>query len=206
MLINNPNFLKKYKLSIRILPLSILILNFLISCGDDKKEYVNAPLNNETMPSMRDDSVTMLISDSGLIKYKLITKNWQFFENAKDPHWHFPEGIYIEQFDTTFQKQTSIKADTAWNFTLRKLWKLKGNVFIENINNETFSTDELFWDEKEQKVYSDKYIEINRPDKLILKGIGFESNMNMTQYKIFRPRDTYIYVEDNNNPPPQDQQ
>ena len=157
------------------------------------------------MPSMRDDSVTMLISDSGLIKYKLITKNWEFFENAKDPHWYFPEGIYLEQFDTSFQKQIPIKADTAWNFTLRKLWKLKGHVFIENIQDETFSTDELFWDEKEQKVYSDKYIEINRPEKLMLKGIGFESNLNMTQYRIFRPHDTDIYFEDNQNTESQSQ-
>nr|WP_297168116.1 LPS export ABC transporter periplasmic protein LptC [uncultured Dysgonomonas sp.] len=205
MLTNNPDFIKKYKPSIRILSISILILGFLISCGNDKKEYVNAPLDNETMPSMRDDSVTMLISDSGLIKYKLITKNWEFFENAKDPHWYFPEGIYLEQFDTSFQKQVTIKADTAWHFTLRKLWKLKGNVFIENIQDETFSTDELFWDEKEQKVYSDKYIEINRPEKLMLKGIGFESNLNMTQYRIFRPHDTDIYFEDNQNTESQSQ-
>ena len=197
MLINNPNFIKKQ--SIKILLIGILILCFFASCGSDKKEYVNAPLDNETMPSMRDDSVTMLISDSGLIKYKLITKDWEFFENAKDPHWYFPEGIYVEQFDTSFHKQTSLKADTAWNFTLRKLWRLKGNVFIENIQGETFSTDELFWDEKEQKFYSDKYIEINRPEKLMLKGIGFESNTSMTQYRIFRPHDTNIYFQDNQN-------
>lgn len=203
MLIDKLNFINKHTLNIRILPLSILMFYFLASCGNDKKEYVNAPLDNETMPSMRDDSVTMLISDSGLIKYKVITKTWNFFENAKDPHWYFPEGIYVEQFDTTFHKQTSLKADTAWNFTLRKLWRLKGNVFIENIQNETFSTDELFWDEKQQKFYSDKYIEINRPEKLMLKGVGFESNMNMTQYRIFKPHDTDIYFEDNQNTEPQ---
>lgn len=203
MLIDKLNFINKHTLNIRILPLSILMFYFLVSCGNDKKEYVNAPLDNETMPSMRDDSVTMLISDSGLIKYKVITKTWNFFENAKDPHWYFPEGIYVEQFDTTFHKQTSLKADTAWNFTLRKLWRLKGNVFIENIQNETFSTDELFWDEKQQKFYSDKYIEINRPEKLMLKGVGFESNMNMTQYRIFKPHDTDIYFEDNQNTEPQ---
>lgn len=203
MLTDKLNFINKHTLNIRILPLSILMFYFLVSCGNDKKEYVNAPLDNETMPSMRDDSVTMLISDSGLIKYKVITKTWNFFENAKDPHWYFPEGIYVEQFDTTFHKQTSLKADTAWNFTLRKLWRLKGNVFIENIQNETFSTDELFWDEKQQKFYSDKYIEINRPEKLMLKGVGFESNMNMTQYRIFKPHDTDIYFEDNQGTEPQ---
>lgn len=203
-MLNNRNFIKKYKRSIRILPLAILVLSFLESCGGDNKEYINAPLDRETMPSMRDDSVTMLISDSGLIKYKLITKDWEFFENSKEPHWYFPEGIYVEQFDTMFQKQVSLKADTAWNFTLKKLWRLKGNVFIENIQDETFSTEELFWDEKQQRFYSDKYIEINRPEKLMLKGIGFESNSNMTEYRIFKPYDTRIYVEDNQNKEPQE--
>lgn len=192
--------LKKYKHCIRILPLlAILILSFLVSCNGDKKEYINAPLDNESMPTMQDDSVTMLISDSGLIRYKLVTKEWDTFEYTKEPHWYFPEGIYVEQFDTAFQKKVTLKADTAWNFTLKKLWKLKGHVFIKNVNNETFSTDQLFWDQREQRFYSDTYIEINRPDKLILKGIGFESNINMTEYRIFKPRDTYIYVEDNQN-------
>lgn len=203
MLSKNLKFINKYKRSIRILPLAILILSFWASCSSDKKEYINAPLDRETMPSMQDDSVTMLISDSGLIKYKLITKDWESFENVKEPHWYFPEGIYVEQFDTTFQKQVSLKADTAWNFTLKKLWRLKGNVFIENINNETFSTDELFWDQKQQRFYSDKYIEINRPEKLMLKGFGFESNMDMTQYRVFKPHDTDIYVEENPNQEPQ---
>ncbi len=202
MFISNLNFRNKYKLGIKILPFGVLVLSFLISCGNNKKEYVNAPFDKEAMPSSRDDSVTMLISDSGLIRYKLITKTWKIFENSKDPHWFFPNGIYVEQFDTTFQKQTNFKADTAWNFTQRKLWRFKGNVFVENIQNETFSTDELFWDERQQKIYSDKYIEIKKPDKLMLKGVGFESNINMTQYRIFKPHDTDIYFEDNKNPEP----
>ena len=42
----------------------------------------------------------------------------------------------------------------------------------------------LFWDQTEEKIYSDKYIRIEEEDRIIT-GIGFESNQDMTQYKIF---------------------
>ena len=169
------------------------------ACGRSDKEYVDIPYDKEKIPSMRTDSVNMLISDSGIVRYKLVTKDWQIFDNASNPYWYFPEGIYLEQFDSLFNKQATLKADTAWNYSREKRWKLKGHVFIRNIKDETFSSEELIWDERHQKVSSDKYIEINRPNKLMLKGYGFESNQDMTQYKVFKPFDTQIIVEDNHN-------
>ena len=41
----------------------------------------------------------------------------------------------------------------------------------------------LFWDEKKEKVYSDKFIQIEQEDKII-KGYGFESNQDLTEYEI----------------------
>jgi len=202
MLTVDNNSKKKYYKSIRILPLtSILILYFFISCGNNNQEYIELPYNKETTPSVKDDSVTVLLSDSGIIRYKIITKEWLTFDKASDPHWYFPQGIYVEQFDTTFNKQASIRSDTAWNYTQKKLWKLKGNVFMENIKNETFQTDEVFWDEKDRKIYSDKFIEIHKPDELTLRGYGFESNTEMTKYRVFKPFDTDLVVRDGQNQP-----
>lgn len=172
------------------------MLYFATSCENNKQEIIDEPLDREKTPSVRDDSVTMLISDSGVIRYKVITQDWQIFDSSKDPHWYFPKGLYVERFDSTFHAEATLKADTAWNFTQRRLWQLKGHVFMKNTKGETFSTEELFWDERQQKVYSDKYIEINRPEKMILKGTGFESNMNMTQYRIFRPDNTNLYFDE----------
>jgi len=167
-----------------------------VGCGDNKKEYVDTPLDPNKMPTMAVDSVTELISDSGLIRYKLITKTWLFFDNARDPHWFFPDGLYVEQFDTSFQIQATLRADTVWNYTQRKLWKLVGNVFVHNSKDETFESDELYWDERSGKVYSDKYMKVTQPDALILQGHGFESNQQMTEYTVFNPfKGDYIFSE-----------
>ncbi len=179
---------------------SAFIMLLIQSCGGEKTEYIDTPFDSEKIPTMATDSVTELISDSGLIRYKLVTQTWLFFDKAADPHWFFPDGFYLEQFDTTFQVKVTIQSDTAWNYTNRKFWKLKGNVFVRNEKDETFESEELYWDEKRGKVFSDKYIEITRPNKLLLKGYGFESNQQMTDYRIFRPHDSDFYVDDNVKP------
>jgi len=196
----NLSILFKYKTKTRILTISILVFYILLSssCGKKDTEYVNIPFDPEIIPSLKTDSLTMLISDSGIVRYKVIAAVQEVFDRAADPYYYFPEGVYVEQFDTMQQVISTLKADTAWNYTNKKLWRLKGNVFIRNINDETFSTQEVFWNERNQEVYSDKYIEINRPQKLMLKGYGFKSNQNMTEYKIFKPHDSNIFVNDNN--------
>lgn len=171
---------------------------FFISCKEEVKSTVDLHYDADKVPSLNTDSVTMLISDSGLIRYKVIAKTWEIFDRSKDPHWFFPDGLYVEQFDTIFSIVATVKADTAWNFTSKKLWQLRGHVVIRNKLGETFSSEELFWDQRQQKVYSKKYVEVFRPDKMTLHGMGgFEANQQMTEYRFWNVKDSPItYNED----------
>ena len=177
--------------NITIVFIAVVMLFFYTACSNKNKDLVDIQYDPETVPSMNTDSVTMLVSDSGITRYKLVTDNWLVFDKAKEPYWFFPKGIYIERFDSIFQVEATIKADSAWRYTDVLLWRVKGNVDIRNMEGEMFLSDELFWDEQSQRVYSDKYIEIKRGDTE-LKGYGFESNQQMTEYRIFRPHDGLI--------------
>jgi LPS export ABC transporter protein LptC len=139
--------------------------------------------------------VITLISDSGITRYKLITKKWQVFDGGKESYWFFPEGIYLERFDSLSNVEAVVFADTAWNYVDKQLWKLKGNVDAQNMAGEKFFSDELFWDQRQQRIYSDKYIEILKGETE-LKGYGFESNQEMTEYRIFRPHDGRIPLKE----------
>ncbi len=177
--------------SITIVIISVVMLFFYSACTNKSKDLVDIKFDPEVIPSMNTDSVITLISDSGITRYKLEAENWQVFDKAKEPYWYFPEGIYLERFDSLFQVEAKILADSAWNYTDKRLWRLKGNVDIRNMEGEMFLSDELFWDQKAERVYSDKYIEIKRGETE-LKGYGFESNQEMTEYRIFRPHDGKI--------------
>lgn len=191
--------------SITIVLVAIVVLFFYTACGSKDTETIDLQFDPETMPSMNTDSVTTLISDSGITRYKLVADNWQVFDKAAEPFWYFPKGIYLERFDSLFQVEAKILADSAWNYTDKRLWRLKGNVDIRNMEGEKFLSDELFWDQKEERVYSDKYIEIKRGDTE-LKGYGFESNQAMTEYRIFRPHDGKIPFKEETQEPLDDEQ
>ncbi len=180
----------------------VMLLLFLsIACSSEKKEIVDVAFDPEKTYTMKATEVNTLISDSGITRYRLNAKEWWVFEKAKDPYWYFPEKIYVEKFDTLFHTEASIKADTAYYYTKRELWELIGHVEVESLQGEHFETSRLFWNQKEEKVYSDEYIRIEQEDKIVT-GIGFESNQNMTQYKIFNSQGIFP-VEDKpaENPP-----
>ena len=179
--------------------MAIVMLLFWTSCNKKEGDFVDIKFDPEITPTMSTESVVTFISDSGITRYKLIAQKWLVFDKAKDPYWHFPEGLYLERFDPSFNIEATIIADTAWNYTAKRLWRLKGNVHVRNMQGEEFRSDELFWDEKQEKVYSDKYIEIKRGDSE-LKGYGFESNQEMNEYRIFRPHDGKIPFKDNPQP------
>ena len=172
----------------------VMLLLFTASCNGDNKEVVVVAFDPETTYTLRTTDYTTQFSDSGITRYRAIAKEFLKFDKAKEPFSYFPEGIYVEKFDTLFNIEASLKADTAYNYEKKGLWKLIGNVRVENLEGKKFETSLLFWDQKEEKVYSDKYIRIQEDDKFIT-GIGFESNQNMTQYKIFNSQGVFPVSE-----------
>lgn len=173
----------------------LLFLVTLFSCNQEVKEVVEVSSDPEKSYTMKATQVNTLISDSGITRYRVKAKEWLVFGNAKEPHSYFPEGIYVEKFDTIFHTEASIKADTAYYFDKKGLWRLIGNVEVESLQGERFNTSELFWDQKAEKVYSDKYIRIQQKEQIIT-GVGFESNQNMTRYRIFNSQGEFPVEEE----------
>lgn len=175
---------------------TVVMLFFVVSCGDKKDKLLDVKYDPEHIPSMITDTVSTLISDSGITRYKLVADLWEVYDVAKEPYWYFPDGIYLERFNENYFIEATVIADSAWYFSRQKLWKLKGHVKAQNIVGDRFKSDELFWDQAEKKIYSDKYIEIDKANGLYLQGYGFSSNQEMTAYRISHPHDSRIPLKD----------
>lgn len=165
------------------------------ACAGKDKNIAEAITERDSLPSMRTLGVTTLISDSGITRYKIITEEWTIFDKKDPPYWAFEKGVYLEKFDSLFRIDASIKADTAYYYEKKKLWELRSNVSIRNLNGDKFDTELLFWDEKKEEIYSDKFIRIEQEDKTIT-GYGFESNQELTEYQI-RNTTGIFTIEDN---------
>ena len=177
----NQTYLKTLNITAAFLAAVMFVL-FPACSGNDKK-LAEAIAENDTLPSMKSLGVTTLISDSGITRYKIVAEEWLIHDKKNPPYWAFEKGVYLEKFDTLFRVDASIKADTAYYHEKKKLWELKGHVQILSQRGDKFQTDLLFWDEKKEKVYSDKFIQIEQEDKVI-KGYGFESNQDLSEYEI----------------------
>lgn len=168
-----------------ILFLIFIIITF-IGCKQEIKDVVSLNTDPETVPTVVTRHITTLISDSGLTQYRISSKIWYIFEEAKKPFWKFPKGLYIEKFDSVFKTEASIRCDSATYFKDEQLWKLDGNVRIQNVKKELILTQQMFWDQRAQKVYSDSFIHIEKNDRII-EGYGFVSNERMTVYELQHP-------------------
>ena len=177
----NQTYLKTLNITAAFLAAVMFVL-FPACSGKDKK-LTEAISKNDTLPSMKSLGVTTLISDSGITRYKIVAEEWLIHDKKNPPYWAFEKGVYLEKFDTLFRVDASIKADTAYYHEKKKLWELRGHVQILSQRGDRFQTDLLFWDEKKEKVYSDKFIQIEQEDKVI-KGYGFESNQDLSEYEI----------------------
>ncbi len=172
--------------SLRTLPAIVamgLIAIIASSCKDDTKEYVSADIDGEKTPTMKTRDVETLISDSGITRYRITTPLWLVFDEAKEPKWRFPDGLFIEKYDIQMQSDATVVCDSATYFSERKLWRLDGNVRMVNVAKDRFLTQQLFWNQNERKVYTDSFIHIERNDRTI-EGYGFISNEQMTSYTV----------------------
>lgn len=194
MLQQKGNYLLDKGMSITIVLGTIVMLLLFPSCDGNKKVLGAAITERDSLPIMATYGVTSLISDSGVTRYRLNTDEWLVYDKKKPSYWAFEKGVYLEQFDSLLNIAASVKADTAYYYDREKLWKLVGNVDIKNLKGERFNTELLYWNQATQKIYSDKFIRIEQPDKIIT-GHGFDSNQQMTIYEIDNV-EGIIYVDE----------
>ena len=117
MLIKRTKRLFHTNLSITIVLGAIVMLLLFPSCGGKKKAVGEAITERDSLPIMSTAGISTLISDSGVTRYRMNAEEWQVFDRKKPSYWAFEKGVYLEQFDSVFHVEASIKADTAYSMT-----------------------------------------------------------------------------------------
>ena len=116
MLLQPINIVYHKNASITIVLGAMVMLLLFSSCSGKKKELGDAITERDSMAVMDTRGVTTLVSDSGVTRYRINTEEWLVFDRKNPPYWAFEKGVYLEKFDSIFQVEASIKADTAYFF------------------------------------------------------------------------------------------
>ena len=179
----------------RITWVVLLVLLGMNACKKrDVRLRAEAIMDRANMAVLESKGVNTIISDSGVIRYRILAETWKIFDKADTPYWEFPDGIYLEQFNSAMKADATVEADYAYyNETLQR-WTLRGDVKALNLEGEQFETPLLYWEQKTESIYSDSAIVITR-EASIIKGVGFRSNQSLTQYTILRPTGVFPLKE-----------
>ena len=174
-----------------LLPFYLFTLLLLNACSEAKEHLAPAVNPEDSVSMMVSYGVNTLISDSGVIKYRIVTEQWDVNTVRQPSRWEFMKGVFFEQFDEQFHVQGYIQADTAWYYDQIKLWKLRGRVSIRNIDGLIYKSEELFWDMQRHELYSNVFSHITTPERSI-EGNYFRSDERMEHYFISNSKGSFM--------------
>ena len=175
--------------------LLFIALSALCACSE-QKEHTAAAINpQDSVSVMISYGINTLVSDSGVMRYRIVAEKWEVNEIKNPPRWYFPRGLFMEQFDEKFHVETYIQADTAYNYTQQKLWHLIGNVRVKTVDGLRFWSEELWWDQNRHELYSNLYSHVVTPEREI-EGAYFTSDEHMRHYKVTNTKGNFIREEE----------
>ena len=167
----------------------------MVSCSEEREHTAPAIHDRDSVPVMTTYGVNTLISDSGVIKYRIVTERWEINENRKPSRWTFNKGILLTQFDLKKHVVGYIQCDSAVYFDKDRRWELRGRVRILTAQGLTFYSNELYWDERNHEMWSYTYSHLKTPDKE-LQGNWFHGDEQMTNYEIRQTKGWGIFSKE----------
>ncbi len=169
----------------------LLSLSMLMSCNEVHEHTAPAVNPEDSVAMMTSYGVNTLISDSGVIKYRIVAERWVVNTTRQPSRWEFMKGIFFEQFDEKFRVQSYVQADTAWYFDQQRLWKLRGRVSVRTIDGMIYNSEELYWDGIAHEFYSNVYSHLITPERT-LEGTYFRSDENMNHYTVSNSKGSFV--------------
>ena len=160
------------------------------SCQEAVEHTAGAIRDRDSVAVMTSLGVNTLISDSGIIKYRIVTEQWEVNQNKKPSRWTFDKGLFLEQFDEKFHVQSYIQCDTAYYYDQKRLWELRSRVRILTKDGLRFSSERLYWDEGKHELYSNTFYRLVTPERT-LQGSYFRSDEHMTHYLVTNSRGSF---------------
>ena len=108
--------------------LAFLALSLTFSaCDNGAPPNGSAVRNRDSLPVMVTYGVSKLISDSGVVRYKILSEEWLVFDRTHPPRQEFRKGVLLQRYDDRLNVALYITADTAYWYN-QSLWELRGRV------------------------------------------------------------------------------
>ena len=170
-----------------------LLLGWSASCSNDLAEVEALVAKFDTEVETARD-VEILYSDSANVRVRITGPTMLNYVDRRDPRQEFPDGVVVDFFGPEGKTDAKLTAKYGIRYQLHGKVTVRDSVVWQDAENKKLETQELHWDERQQKIFTNKFVVITQPEEIIY-GHGFEANQDLSHAKI-RAIEGRIKVED----------
>ncbi|HKK10574.1 MAG TPA: LPS export ABC transporter periplasmic protein LptC, partial [Bacteroidales bacterium] len=139
-----------------------------VSCSNDPEE-VRKMTQRDTMPEQQASDVIMYYSEYGDVIFELHSPRIETYRGEENPRTIFPEGFEVVFYDST-GKTVQSRLTANYGIKMEKELKMiaRGDVVVNNYEKkERLNTEELIWDQRHDKIYTDKFVTITTENQVL---------------------------------------
>lgn len=166
---------------------------FFLGCENDE-ESINAWSGKKEMVERATDVVS-LFSQEGNMRARLKAPLMLRYQ-ADTVVVVFPNTLHVEFFDSATRVESWLDASYGKYFENLNKVVLRDSVRVVTIAGDTLITSELWWDQSQQKFYTDSVVRITGKDKRIRGGKGLLASQDLNEITIKFPTGTLIMSGD----------
>jgi LPS export ABC transporter protein LptC len=164
----------------------LLLLLFLVgptlACSDTQQQLNEREVYEGAFREF--EGLELWYSDSAVVRLMVQAEKVLEYESGDQ---EYPEGIYVEFFNKDSVRTSTLKADQAFYSMETDEYRAVGNVMLESLEkHQKLNTEELFWNRRDQQVYTEKFVVIETEDD-VLHGEGLTAAQDFSSYRILKP-------------------
>tara|TARA_B100000427_G_C15496742_1_gene590160 strand:- start:1254 stop:1784 length:531 start_codon:yes stop_codon:yes gene_type:complete len=164
--------------------LAIFSIIFLVSCSKNE-------ISNDLTSDLHDQlskNVEITLTKKGNITAKIKSDILKKDNNSLQLELY--KNVNVDLFDENFKHNSLIKSESAIINEKENRIKTFGDVVVISEDGKKLLTDSLSWDNNQDIIYTESNLQFITSNKDTLYGTGFKSNIDLTNWNIFKPRGT----------------
>ena len=124
-------------------------------------------------PVGRSETINLKYTDSGKVKAILVSPLMLDYTQLEYGFNEFPEGVNVTLLDAQ-DKKTNVVSDYAITYANTDIIDLQGNVKITSSDGNVLETEQLYYDQKNEWFYTEKYFKFTDGQGGFLEGPGVD--------------------------------
>lgn len=160
--------------------IAIMFAITLFACEGNKKNVQKLSLKDEA-PIAVGKNINLKYTDSGKVVTNLMAPVLWNFANFEFPYQEFPEGVTV-YFWNDEKEKTTISSKYAIRYENTTMVDLREDVVIVTSDSLVLNAEQLYWDQKNQWVFTDQPYRIKFKDGSYNDGARFDSSEDFTTF------------------------